>query len=496
MFRRLALCLLTICMFMGVAKADEIGWRDPVSLVPGSLGGYSPEVSADGGLLTVTWVDYALYNQIGDKNTEIYAVTSTDQGETWSAPALLSNNTRTDYWLDVENSSTSSVATWIEGIDDPSPDVLHISRYANGTWASVTAPSSMSYANNTELAEAGGTYYLMVQQGAEWTVSRSVDDGLTWSAPTKRMIGGSSYESVADIAAPDPSTLIATWLDKRDGRSLPEVYVSRSTDGGLTWATDTRLTNSELLERPPSVVVNGSRVVTAWVTRTAENSSRLEVSASSDGGVTWGPVTVVSELGFQANGYLSFEFGQPMLAATDSGFELYTGSTSDPVRRFVSADGLSWSEGSAPEKQGVDFRGVAAAGSYRHLVGHQGSGEAGNPVYVMGGLGIEQPTISGLVARPSRFSPNGDGVKDKTKILFGLNVASRVSVRISKTSSGSGTVRTLMSDVQKSPGSHRVIWNGKDDGGRVVKPDKYWIQVTARNDDGEVVETAGVVVIK
>ena len=52
------------------------------------------------------------------------------------------------------------------------------------------------------------------------------------------------------------------WYDNRDGNN--EIYYKRSTDAGINWGADTRLTNNTAYSEYPSVAVSGSVVHVVW----------------------------------------------------------------------------------------------------------------------------------------------------------------------------------------------------------------------------------------
>ena len=52
------------------------------------------------------------------------------------------------------------------------------------------------------------------------------------------------------------------WEDERDGNQ--EIYYKRSTDDGVSWGSDTRLTNSADSSSCPSVAVTGTAVHVFW----------------------------------------------------------------------------------------------------------------------------------------------------------------------------------------------------------------------------------------
>src|SRR3970040_1297733 len=58
------------------------------------------------------------------------------------------------------------------------------------------------------------------------------------------------------------NVVLVVWYDNRDGNY--EIYYKRSTDGGVSWGSDTRLTNNTANSFLPSVAVSGSVVHVVW----------------------------------------------------------------------------------------------------------------------------------------------------------------------------------------------------------------------------------------
>jgi hypothetical protein len=135
--------------------------------------------------------------------------------------------------------------------------------------------------------------------GQRWPVSalrfvRSTDRGRTWSAPVTVNDGTEfgSHNFHALTAAPDGS-LYATWLDARQGRS--GVWMSRSADGGRSWEK-----NRPIYTEPTcpccrtAVAVGGDGAVyVAWRAILAGDVRDVVVTRSEDGGASWAtPVRV------------------------------------------------------------------------------------------------------------------------------------------------------------------------------------------------------------
>ena len=75
-------------------------------------------------------------------------------------------------------------------------------------------------------------------------MSASTDGGLTWSA-NKRINddSGSTTQYMVDLAIDHHGTVHAAWEDKRSGAW--NIYYSNSTDGGATWATNLRVSSAD-----------------------------------------------------------------------------------------------------------------------------------------------------------------------------------------------------------------------------------------------------------
>jgi hypothetical protein len=123
---------------------------------------------------------------------------------------------------------------------------------------------------------------------------RSADSGRTWSEPRTVNDGMEfgSHNFHALTAASDGS-LLATWLDARKGRS--GVWMSRSTDGGRTWEPNRPIYTDPTCPccRTSVAVTGDGTIYVAWRAILPGDVRDVVVTRSSDGGRTWAePVRV------------------------------------------------------------------------------------------------------------------------------------------------------------------------------------------------------------
>jgi hypothetical protein len=115
---------------------------------------------------------------------------------------------------------------------------------------------------------------------------RSTDAGVSWGADTR--LTNNSADSWYPSVAVSGSIVNVVWYDNRDGNF--EIYYKRSTDAGVSWGADTRLTNDTASSDSPSVAVSGTFVHVVWTDHRDVNYE-IYYKRSTDGGISWGADT-------------------------------------------------------------------------------------------------------------------------------------------------------------------------------------------------------------
>jgi hypothetical protein len=130
--------------------------------------------------------------------------------------------------------------------------------------------------------------------------------------------------------------LFVVWEDHRDGNY--EIYFKRSTNNGSTWEADTRLTNGQNYSVLASVVNSGLNVYTVWFDR-RDGNDEIYFKQSSDNGISWGSeIRLTNDIAFS---------GVPLLSVCDSSLHLVwrddrDGNNEIYYKRSMD-NGLTWS---------------------------------------------------------------------------------------------------------------------------------------------------------
>ncbi|HZV71133.1 MAG TPA: SBBP repeat-containing protein [Saprospiraceae bacterium] len=118
---------------------------------------------------------------------------------------------------------------------------------------------------------------------------RSINNGNTWGNDTRLTTNSSTSENPSLVI--DFQTLHLAWNDKRDGQN--EIYYKRSTNGGLSWTADTRLTNNAGESIKPSVAIADTLVHVIWEDL-RNGTSEIFYKRSLNNGMAWGNDTKLS----------------------------------------------------------------------------------------------------------------------------------------------------------------------------------------------------------
>ena len=238
---------------------------------------YAPSVTTDsaGNWVAVWYSTDDLSGTIGT-DRDIFVSQSTDNGATWTEPAVLNANAATDSGSDREPCLTTD---------------------GTGNWVAV-------WESTDTLGDTIGT-------DGDILVSRSTDNGVTWM-PAAALNGNAVNDEGDDAAAHVTTDGVGNWLavwestDELDGTidTDTDVLVSRSTDNGATWtpaaALNTNATTDSGWDRVPKAAADGAgNWVTVWHSSETlggaiGTDTDILVSRSTDDGLTWTTPTALN----------------------------------------------------------------------------------------------------------------------------------------------------------------------------------------------------------
>ncbi|MDD5648586.1 MAG: CARDB domain-containing protein [Dehalococcoidia bacterium] len=281
--------LMIIFLTAGPASAD---WT-PDTRLSASNHTNLTNVVVSGNNVHVVWQDDS------SLPTQVYYKRSTDGGLTWGADTVLTDSSTDASDPSIAVSGSNVYIAWTENDPISGNSAVYFKRSIdNGlTWSGspieLSDPGKECY--SPTLAASGNNVYAVwhCRSNEQIYYNISVNSGLTWG--TEAQLSDSSGVRVLNPSVAASGTNVhVVWQDTRDAFPLWCVYYNHSTDSGLNWGDDTRLstlTGKHALNT--RVAVSGNNVHVVWADLRSD-SWVIYYRLSTDGGMSWGSETILS----------------------------------------------------------------------------------------------------------------------------------------------------------------------------------------------------------
>lgn len=209
----------------------------------------------------VVWED----NELGNLHLDIFLARSTDSGKTFTPRINLSNNNGDSVNAQIAVASSNVYVAWTDfavGIGD-----IFFLRSTDG---GATFEPVKNLTNNStpslfpQLAVDGDNMYVVWQEASASNVEilfrRSTDGGVTFEA-TKNLSNNAGFSMFPQLVVSDGNVYVA-WEDDTPGNG--DIFFTRSTDEGVTFAIPENLSNNEGLSERFHFAAAAGSVYVAW----------------------------------------------------------------------------------------------------------------------------------------------------------------------------------------------------------------------------------------
>ena len=313
------------------------------------------------------------------------------------------------------------------------------------------------------------------------------DDGVTWSTPVRLDDDGPGYDLVyPELAVGSDGAVYATWYDHRDDLygTRANVYATRSTDGGATWASNQLVSSaqSNFTTTPSYIAPNmgdyngltasGGGLVAAWgdtrsgtdvdVWAAAVDLSSALANCPADTAITAGGAATLG--GTIVNHDVLFGGGYGVALADARGWPL-------PGPSVVNVGAGA----SAPWSAGLAVPDTAANGTDTLTVtlttpAGRVAATCRVVVTVEGSVLAAAPAARGLALSAPRPNP----AAAESRLDFALPRAGHV--RLVVYDLAGARVRTLV-DGPAPAGPGSAAWDGRDENGNAARPGAYFARL-------------------
>jgi hypothetical protein len=254
-----------------------ITWSTDFQLTNVPYGGTSfMSLSSTASNVYAAWFDYR-----DTTNTEIYFKRSTDNGVTWAPELRITNNPHISKDPKLASSGSIVHLIWIDrGV---SPFEMFYRRSTDGgqTFGTASQPTLLPVMEISMACSGSNVHLCWVLDSNNLSYKRSTDGGVTWGSDIQ-LTNNPAIASAPSITA-SGNDIHIVWQDYRDARH--EIYYKRSTNNGLTWSADTKLTSELFGSRNPKIYSSGNMVHVVYFS--GEPNSEIFYKRSANSGVAW-----------------------------------------------------------------------------------------------------------------------------------------------------------------------------------------------------------------
>ena len=294
-------------------------WSQNITLATSTDFAYEPEISIFENNIHVVWGDYLGWNGVYYRNSTDNGETwnpikrMSQDGMDCYGPQIYSNNSNVHIiWYDVRDGVDGEIyyrrsldggITWDngQGIDDDRRITFSSATISGIQMAGDGSNISVAWAD-----ERDGDWEIY------WMISK--DNGLTWedglgNPDVDRKISNSVDDSFGRSIAVDGSNIHIVWYEEQWPGPVYRIYYRNSTDSGLTWNPIQLLSGPNTASFAPNIDVCGDNVWVMW-NDNRDGSHEVFFKNSTDGGISWGADTRLTEM----DGNLS---GAPKIALNE-----------------------------------------------------------------------------------------------------------------------------------------------------------------------------------
>ena len=432
--------------------------------------------------------------------TTVYFAKSTDKGETFGSGIRVSSipDSVLQLWpsLAVNNSGEIYVAWTVLSLDWSTSYGIWLAKSTDGGASFEPAVQVSSFGVFPSLSVFGSNVYVLFVDPSNYPMAnyyfaRSTNGGDSFEppyqindAPCQEPI--EYFESLVSLCVDAVGNIYAVWNDGRRPGGHGDIYFAKSVDAGATFGpnipvNDTTISAGDSIQWSPSVAVKGTDTVyVAWTDMrfgSSDGNERVYCSRSTDGGANFGDDNLVGEqvlsrrpsIAVSKSGlvYIAYEY------QSVNGYGIFCNVSTDGGLSFLNlpiavSDLLN---------NDARYAFVAIGPDEKIYVVWQDLRFGNFDVYfskgeIITGIKENNPDSSPLSFELMENYPNPFNVF--TSIKYTLPTRAHIELNIYNIQGQ--LVRTLLSG-EKSPGTHKVNWDGRNEIGRNVSSGIYFYQL-------------------
>ena len=230
---------------------------------------------------------HVVFQDHRDGDGEVYYIRSTNSGVSWSTEQRLSPIGNFSVAPTIALYQSTIHVVWFD-LRLPTFDIFYMRSTDNGTtWQpEVQLTTDSLDSQYPALSVSGNNVYLAWDDNrhppnTEIYFRRSTNAGVNWSSEM-RLTNDTVVSNDISVASIGQIIHLA-WVS---GTGNSEIYYRKSTNGGANWSTEQRLTNDPFISFNPCFALGGQNINLLW-SDSRDGNSEIYFKKSTDGGAVW-----------------------------------------------------------------------------------------------------------------------------------------------------------------------------------------------------------------
>jgi photosystem II stability/assembly factor-like uncharacterized protein len=282
-------------------RSGDLGesWSDNQVLISSNNICGSPAIKSD-----YNYVYVVCHQFLGDY--EILFIYSTDFGQTWSSPQIISGMDSGSLNPQLEVAGSNIFVVWEQktSLMNNKSEINFIKSTDHGvSWSSIInlSNSEQIHSDGVQITLSVNNLYCswleyLSSTDNDINFSKSTDNGITWTAPVN-ITNDSDFQYNIYMTDNGINNLYVAY---ENGVMLgSEIYLKKSSDGGITWSVPQNITNNAGRSSNPCISIFDDHLYFLWSDNShsipANDSSDIFFKWSSDFGITWSDLLNVSD---------------------------------------------------------------------------------------------------------------------------------------------------------------------------------------------------------
>ncbi len=497
--------ILGVFLWSGMLLAQDASFGPSIRVDDAdtsSWGCFSPTLAVDrNGNIYVAWQD-------GRKNQgwDIYFSSSFDGGTTWSKNVMVSDKIEPPIpTLSLEVDAKGNLYLVWEDMGTGNV-YFSMSRDSGKSWTSEIQVNDWGHCSakmspSLAVDDTGITYVTWADD--RWgpmfpgiCFSMSTNAGTTWVPNVWVIEPNDVAHCLSSIALDRQGNIYVVWVDSITLFSA-DIYFSKSIDGGKRWSPKIKVNNvpGGISFYPSIAIDKGGIIYVVWQYEFRD----VYLGRSTDGGITWNDPSIKVN-----NDSLSANDAQPQIDVDDKGKLYVVWDAASQILFAMSSDsGRTWSDPSIRVDDSTLFLSADPCldlGPDGIYVAFRSQKQTGAPhVYFTKGslTGIKEEPGDGYQILDYRLKQNWPNPFNATTIInYELRIKNSPIHTILKIYNILGQeVKTLVSEEQRG-GSYEVTWDGRDNTGSPVASGLYLCRLEVKGDGLKATRTKKLVLLR